>query len=187
MCPFFLENDKIEDFWIPSNITSSEQFDRRIITIFTTYFFKSVHTLVTLLLRPTPYLCTQKYAFGGTRTHTHTAYVLYGWPHKVNPSSRLIWNLFVEVSPELHVKNIQTVSTTKTRYALALMQCWFKFYSSDGPKFGQFIYRWNYLVALVESRGLGPIWEHVLCQSAFYSLFCKPLSSRKLLGIAYDY
>jgi hypothetical protein len=121
----------------------------------------------------TPYPCTQKYAFGSTPHPPPKAYVLYGWPHKVNPSSRLIWNLFVEVSPELHVKNIQTVSTTKTRYALALMQCWFKFYSSDGPKFGQFIYRWNYLVALVESRGLGPIWEHVLCQSAFYSLFCK--------------
>ena len=44
-------------------------------------FIKSVHTL---LLRPTPYLCTQKYAFDGNPQPPPTAHILYGWP--------LTWN-----------------------------------------------------------------------------------------------
>ena len=42
-------------------------------------FFKSVHTL---LLRPSPYPCTQRYAFGGTPHPPPKAYVLYGWPQR---------------------------------------------------------------------------------------------------------
>ena len=64
-----------------------------IVNIFIINFFKSVHTL---LLRPSPYPCTQKDAFGGTSQPPTKGYVLYGWPLRRTDIGMFFENLVLD-------------------------------------------------------------------------------------------